>query len=88
MKEKKLTIKNKLGLHARAAAMLVELVSKFQSEVAIIKGEHEVDAKSIMGVMTLAAGIGTELLVRAEGPDEEEVIEKIVDIFERKFDEE
>ncbi|MFH1414726.1 MAG: HPr family phosphocarrier protein [Elusimicrobiota bacterium] len=88
MKEIIVVIKNKLGLHARAAAMLVECTSRYSSDVIVVKGEHEVDAKSIMGVMTLAAGIGTELIVRAEGKDELEVLEKIDELVERKFDEE
>lgn len=88
MKEVKVLIKNKLGLHARAAAMLVECTSKFVSDVTIIKDSHEVDGKSIMGVMTLAAGIGTELTVRADGNDENEVLMKIEELIERKFDEE
>lgn len=88
MKKAKVTIKNKLGLHARAAAMLVELVSRFSSEVIIRKDSHEVDGKSIMGIMTLAAGIGTELVLSAEGEDEVEAVEKIIELIDRKFDEE
>ncbi len=88
MKEIKIIIKNKLGLHARAAAMLVECTSRYTSDVTIIKNDHEVDGKSIMGVMTLAAGIGTELTARAEGSDEEEVLKKIEELTDRKFDEE
>jgi phosphocarrier protein len=88
MKEKRIIIKNKLGLHARAAAMLVECISRYTADVYIIKGAHEVDGKSIMGVMTLAAGLGSELLIRAAGEDEIEVLEKIEDLIERKFDEE
>lgn len=88
MKKAKATIKNKLGLHARAAAMLVELVSRFSSEVIIRKDSHEVDGKSIMGIMTLAAGIGTELVLSAEGEDEVEAVEKIIELIDRKFDEE
>ena len=88
MKEIKVVIENKLGLHARAAATLVENISKYTSEVAIVKDIHEVDGKSIMGIMTLAAGKGTELIIRADGEDEEEVLKNIKALFERKFDEE
>ena len=88
MKEIIVTVSNKLGLHARAAAMLVEGVSRFKSDIVLIKEGHEVDAKSIMGVMTLAAGKGTDITVRADGPDEEAALEKVVELFERKFDEE
>jgi phosphocarrier protein len=88
MKEIKVTIKNKLGLHTRAAAMLVEHISRYSSDVTIIKDGHEVDGKSIMGIMTLAASIGTELIVKADGSDEAEAIAKIEELVERKFDEE
>jgi len=88
MKEIKVVIKNKLGLHARAAAMLVEHVSRFESDITIIKGGREVDGKSIMGLMTLAAGIGTELKIKARGTDEKAALEAIFSLVERKFDEE
>ena len=88
MKELKIIIKNKLGLHTRAAAMLVENISRYVSDVTIIKEGQEVDGKSIMGIMTLAASIGTELLIKAEGSDEDDVLTKIEDLVERKFDEE
>ena len=87
-RKKERLISNKLGLHARAAAMLVEGVSRFKADIALIKEGHEVDAKSIMGVMTLAAGKGTDITVRADGPDEEAALEKVLELFERKFDEE
>ena len=88
MREIIVVVKNKLGLHARAAAMLVEGVSRFKSDIALIKEGHEVDAKSIMGVMTLAAGKGTDITVRVDGADEESALEKVIELFERKFDEE
>lgn len=88
MIEKDMTIKNKLGLHARAASMLVELVSHYSSDVVIIKDGREVDAKSIMGVITLAAGEGSVIKVRASGEDEEEAISAMGDLIDRKFDEE
>ncbi|MFC2092222.1 HPr family phosphocarrier protein [Elusimicrobiota bacterium] len=88
MKEIQVIIKNKLGLHARAAAMLVEGVSRFTSDVVITKKGHEVDGKSIMGVMTLAASMGTKLTFRANGDDEDELLRKVVELVERKFDEE
>lgn len=83
-----MVIKNKLGLHARAASMLVQTVSKFSSEVTISRGAREVDAKSIMGVMTLAAGEGSTVKIKAEGADEETAVEALNDLIERKFDEE
>ncbi len=87
MQERQITVSNKLGLHARASAKLVQLVQGFRSQVWLINGTREVNAKSIMGVMMLAAGIGTPLTVRADGPDEEQAMNAVADLFERKFDE-
>ena len=67
--------------------MLVESISRFSSDVTIIKDGHEVDGKSIMGIMTLAAGEGSEITVSCSGDDEEEVLSKIEELIERKFDE-
>jgi phosphocarrier protein len=68
------TIINKLGLHARAAAKLVETASRYDSRVELAKGDRQVDAKSIMPVMMLAASQGTEIELVAEGPDEQQAI--------------
>ena len=87
MLEKELVVSNKLGLHARASAKLVQLVQGFKSTVWLISKGREVNAQSIMGVMMLAAGIGTPLTVRADGPDETTALNAVVDLFERKFDE-
>jgi len=87
MQERQITVSNKLGLHARASAKLVQLVQGYRSQVWLINGTREVNAKSIMGVMMLAAGIGTPLTIRAEGPDEEQAMNAVADLFERKFDE-
>lgn len=87
MQEQEITVSNKLGLHARASAKLVQRVQEFQSQVWLVNGTREANAKSIMGVMMLAAGIGTKLLVRADGPDENEAVEAVIDLFVRKFDE-
>lgn len=81
------TISNKLGLHARASAKLTKLAGSFPCEVWLSRGERRINAKSIMGVMMLAAGIGTALTVRTEGPDEQTALDAVVDLFERKFDE-
>ena len=81
------TISNKLGLHARASAKLVQLVQGFKSTVWLVSKGREINAQSIMGVMMLAAGIGTPLTVRADGPDEETALAAVVELFERKFDE-
>ncbi|HET7556957.1 MAG TPA: HPr family phosphocarrier protein [Rhodanobacteraceae bacterium] len=87
MQERPITVSNKLGLHARASAKLVQRVQGFRSQVWLVHGSREVNAKSIMGVMMLAAGIGTELLIRADGPDEEDAVQAVAELFERKFDE-
>jgi phosphocarrier protein HPr len=87
MLEKEIVVSNKLGLHARASAKLVQLVQGFKSTVWLISKGREVNAQSIMGVMMLAAGIGTPLTIRADGPDETNALSAVVDLFDRKFDE-
>ncbi|MBU6248374.1 MAG: HPr family phosphocarrier protein [Xanthomonadaceae bacterium] len=87
MLEKEIVVSNRLGLHARASAKLVQLVQGFKSTVWLVSKGREINAQSIMGVMMLAAGIGTSLTVRAEGPDEQQAVEAVVDLFDRKFDE-
>ncbi len=87
MIEQELTVSNKLGLHARASAKLVQLVQGFKATVWLVSKGREVNAQSIMGVMMLAAGIGTPLTVRADGADEVVALAAVVALFERKFDE-
>ncbi|HEX7339089.1 MAG TPA: HPr family phosphocarrier protein [Rhodanobacteraceae bacterium] len=87
MLETTVTVSNRLGLHARAAAKLVQAVQPLEAQVMLVSGTREVNAKSIMGVMMLAAGLGTPLTVRADGPDENRAITTVTDLFERKFDE-
>ena len=87
MLEQEIVVSNKLGLHARASAKLVQLVHGFKSTVWLISSGREVNAQSIMGVMMLAAGIGTTLTVRADGPDETAAVAAVAALFERKFDE-
>ena len=87
MLEKNITITNRLGLHARASAKLVQALHGFQSATSIAWRGKEVNAKSIMGVMMLAAGLGAEIRLKADGPDEEAAMAAMVDLFERKFDE-
>lgn len=88
MLETDITIINKLGLHARAAAKLVKLVSSFDSHVEIGRLDNMVNAKSIMGVMMLAAGRGTELKITAEGDDEQEAMTAVIDLINDRFEEE
>jgi phosphocarrier protein len=87
MLERDIVVSNRLGLHARASAKLVQLVAGFKSTVWLISKGREVNAQSIMGVMMLAAGMGTALSVRAEGEDEETALNAVVELFDRKFDE-
>ena len=88
MKEKNVKIVNKLGLHARPASLIVQTAMAFSSNINIIKDEIKVDAKSIMGILMLAAACGTELTLRTEGPDEEQALDKMVEIFNNGFGEE
>ncbi|MGH8086283.1 MAG: HPr family phosphocarrier protein [Lysobacter sp.] len=87
MIERELTVSNRLGLHARATAKLVQLLSGYRCNVTLIAKGREVNAKSIMGVMLLAAGQGTVVKLRVEGEDEETVAEAVNTLFERRFDE-
>lgn len=88
MIKKKITIKNEAGLHARPAAALVKLASKFDADFNIHMYGYTVNGKSILGVMTLAADQGTELEIEFEGDDEEEAAEAITELFENGFGEE
>ena len=87
MIEKEVVVKNKLGLHARPSALFVRKASKFKSEIALVKDGVEVNGKSIMGLMMLAAEMGSKILIRAEGEDEERAVEALATLFENKFDE-
>ena len=81
-------IENSLGIHARPASMIVQLASQFDSDIAIRKDGEEVNGKSLMGVLMLSAGCGTELKIIVEGSDAHEAMEAIVDlVVKRKFDE-
>lgn len=82
-----ITISNKLGLHARASAKFTKLAASFGSEVYLSRNGRRVNAKSIMGVMLLAAGQGTPVTVRTDGEDEVAAMDAIVSLFERRFDE-
>ena len=87
MIERDIEIKNKLGLHARAAAKLVHCAAKFRSDIKIRKGDEEVDGKSILGILLLAAGRGTIITIKANGEDEAEAVEAIEKLIDAKFDE-
>ena len=87
MAERDIEIKNKLGLHARAAAKLVHVAARFKSDIKVRKGDEEVDGKSILGILLLAAGRGSVIKLRAEGPDERDALDAIEKLIEAKFDE-
>lgn len=85
MPDLQLVIRNQLGLHARACALFVKTASKFRSEIFVSRDDLEVNGKSIMGVMMLAAEEGATITVRAVGPDEREALAAIRDLVEGKF---
>ena len=87
MLQQDIEIVNKLGLHARAAAKLVSTAGQFTSEVLLSKGHQEINAKSIMGVMMLAASIGTILTLKTSGADEQQAMEALVELINDKFGE-
>lgn len=87
MARKDFTIINKLGIHARPAAQFVKTSNRFQSEIRVEKDGEEVDGKSIMGLMMLAAGHGSVITVTAEGTDADAALEAIADLIARKFEE-
>ena len=84
---KELTILNRLGLHARPSAMFVKVCSRFKCDVWVLKDGEQVNGKSIMGLMMLAAGQGSKLTIRCEGSDADKALLEIEAIILRKFDE-
>ena len=88
MLKEKIKIVNKLGLHARAAAKLSHLANTFNSNIFLLYNGDRVSAKSLLGILTLAASVGNEITIEAEGDDEVNAINEITDLFTRKFDEE
>lgn len=87
MAQREFQIQNKLGIHARPAAQFVKTASKFTSDVKVEKDGEEVDGKSIMGLMMLAAGHGSSITVIAEGDDADAALAAIADLIDRKFEE-
>ncbi|MFQ6093639.1 MAG: HPr family phosphocarrier protein [bacterium] len=88
MIERKVKIINKFGLHARPAALLVKTAAQFVSDISLLKDGLQVNGKSIMGVMMLAAEYGSEMTIRASGPDKEAAVEALEALIRSKFDEE
>lgn len=86
--EASLVIKNKVGLHARPARLLVQTAAQFQSQIRLQQGEKSANAKSIIGVLKLGAVLGDVLILRAEGEDAEKAVKTLTDLVDRKFDEE
>lgn len=87
MKEQVFVVKNKLGMHARPASLFVQEAGKFKSKILVVKDSLEINGKSVMGLMLLAAECGSRLKVTAEGPDENEAIAALAKLFAGGFDE-
>src|SRR5437660_8557192 len=85
--EKDITIINRLGLHARPAAMFVRIASRYRAEVWVEKEGEQINGKSIMGLMMLAAGQGSKLTIRCEGADADKVMEELEELIQKKFNE-
>ncbi|MGI9255870.1 MAG: HPr family phosphocarrier protein [Salinispira sp.] len=88
MTEKTIVVKNRAGIHARPAAMIVQTAGKYNSSIFFRKDHEEINAKSIMGVITLGAGYNTEIIITAQGDDEADAVEAIAHLFETRFEEE
>ncbi|HHP7237511.1 HPr family phosphocarrier protein [Longibacter sp.] len=88
MIERELTVRNKAGIHTRPASMIVRTASKFESEVFLRRDRYEINAKSVIGVMTLAAEQGATLMLVVEGDDEDDAADALEDLFENGFGEE
>ena len=87
MLERQLEITNKKGLHARAAAKLIKLAHNYESDVIVARGENEVNGKSILGLLTLAAHQGSWVTLKVDGSDEDDALENIAKLIESKFEE-
>ena len=83
-----LEIRNQRGLHARAAAKFVKLVGQFTAEVTVVKGDVKVSGSSIMGLMMLAAGQGSKLLIKCDGPDADKAMQELEELISNRFNEE
>jgi phosphocarrier protein len=88
VKEKIVKIINRAGIHARPSALLVQTTKNYKSNIFFEKGSDRINAKSIMGIITLGAAYGSEIKIIAEGEDEQEAVDNLVKLFESKFEEE
>lgn len=86
MIEEQITVTNPKGLHARPSALLVKTAMEFQSDITLVNDDKVADAKSVLGIMTLCAKVGTELILKINGPDEEAALEAIKIVFATKYD--
>jgi phosphocarrier protein HPr len=86
--EKEITVINRLGLHARPAAMFVRIASRYRAEIWVEKEGEQINGKSIMGLMMLAAGQGSKLLIRCEGPDADRAMQELEELINQRFNEE
>ncbi|MDY7029490.1 MAG: HPr family phosphocarrier protein [Spirochaetota bacterium] len=87
MTSKSVTIKNRAGIHARPAALIVNTANQYDSEIYLEKDSMRINSKSIMGIITLGASYKSEIMIIAEGPDESEAVDAIVKLFESRFEE-
>jgi len=87
MKERTVVVKNRAGIHARPAALIVQTASKFISKILFMTENEEINAKSIMGIITLGAAYNTQIKVCAEGPDEDAAVDALAELFEHRFEE-
>jgi phosphocarrier protein HPr len=87
MTERQVTIKNRAGIHARPAALIVQTAGRFSARINFIKDTETINAKSIMGIITLGASYNSSLTIRAEGEDELQAVESLVGLFEKRFEE-
>ncbi len=88
MVEREVIVKNETGIHARPASLLVQTANEFEADIKLIKEDEEANAKSIMGVMSLAVSVDNQIIIKAEGVEEEEAVEAIVKLIESNFGEE
>ncbi len=87
MTERSVVIKNRAGIHARPAALIVQTASRFKSKIAFKNENEEINAKSIMGIITLGASYNSSLTIKAEGEDESEAVDALSQLFENRFEE-
>jgi phosphocarrier protein HPr len=88
MTEKEVTVRNRAGIHARPAALIVQTASQFSSHIEFRQEHETINAKSIMGIITLGAGYNAAITISADGDDEEEAVESLARLFENRFEEE